>query len=264
MEEIVKKTTLFALMFVLCMVSYSVTAHAEWNFGLGTGPFLLNVKGDQGFHTDIVGPITWDVDLDNEDMKDLMDSAIGLGGYATDGQWMIKYSFAMLKLEDDPSMSLTGGGFASAELEFDITAGELTVGYPVVSNESYVLRPYVGVRYIKHELSTDLTVTVGSDTTRLSQDVDENWTDVLVGASLDVPFAQKFNWNVTADAGFGGSEGTYLGSTGITWLFAKHWSTTLYGKYLAVEFENGSKGDADWYLYDVDEFGTGLNLMYNW
>ncbi len=259
-----KKTTLLVLMFVLCMVSYSVTAHAEWNFGLGTGPFLLNVKGDQGFHTDIAGPLTWDVDLDNEDMKDLRDSAIGFGGYATDGQWMIKYSFGKLKLEDDTSMSLSGGGSASAELGFDITAGEMSVGYPMVANESYILRPYVGVRYLKHELSAHLTVADGSTKMFMSQHVDESWTDILVGASLDVPFAQKFNWNVTTDAGFGGSEGTYLGSTGITWLFAKHWSTTLYGRYMAVEFENGSKGDADWYLYDVDEFGTGLTLVYNW
>ena len=70
-------------------------------------------------------------------------------------------------------------------------------------------------------------------------------------------------WNNRITAGFGGSEGTYMGQTGITWIFYKGWSSTLYGNYTAVEFENGDEGDSDWYLYDIDEFGIGLGFLYN-
>jgi len=97
-----------------------------------------------------------------------------------------------------------------------------------------------------------------------SKSIDESWTDILIGLSADVPFAEKWNWNIKADAGFGGSEGTYLASTGLTWRFYGGWSGTLFGKFVAVEYENASKGDPDWYLYDVDESTLGLTITYNW
>ena len=56
----------------------------------------------------------------------------------------------------------------------------------------------------------------------------------------------------------------YFGYTGITWHFFKHWAATVYGKYTAFDIENGSKGDADWYLYDVDEYGAGLSVLVTW
>ena len=86
----------------------------------------------------------------------------------------------------------------------------------------------------------------------------------LIGLSADVPFAEKWIWNIKGDVGFGESEGTYLASTGLTWRFYGGWSATLFGKYVAVEFENDSKGDSDWYLYDVDESTLGLTILYNW
>ena len=81
--------------------------------------------------------------------------------------------------------------------------------------------------------------------------------------TLAVPLAEKWVWNNRVDAGFGGSEGTYSANTGVTWRFYKGWASTLYSKYTAIEFENGNRGDADWYLYDVDEFGVGLAVLYN-
>jgi hypothetical protein len=51
--------------------------------------------------------------------------------------------------------------------------------------------------------------------------------DILVGLSADVPFAEKWNWNIKADGGFGGSEGTYLAPTCITWRFWRGLSATL-------------------------------------
>jgi len=44
----------------------------------------------------------------------------------------------------------------------------------------------------------------------------------------------------------------------------EHWSGTLFGKLAAVEYENAARGDADWYLYDVDETTLGLTVMFNW
>ena len=249
------------------IIGLAAPVHAEWHFGIGTGPMRLNSKGDQGFNIAIggVGPVEFDVDLAPDDFDDLTSSALGLGGYATDGKWRIQYSIGQLKLEDDAGVTTANGSSVNAELGFDITAGELIVGYPIYQNASCTVLIHGGARYTKHELDSDVTVVVtGIGTAQLKRNIDEDWTDVVFGLSADIPFAEKGTWSNRIDAGFGGSDGTYLVYTGLTWRFFEHWSGTLYGKYTAVDFENGSRGDSDWYLYDVDEFGPGLNILYHW
>jgi hypothetical protein len=251
----------FFVLAGLLSISLSGVAHADWSFGIGTGIFRLNVDGDMGFNVANAGPVEFDVDLDPDDIDDIMETAFGFGGYATDGKWMIQSSFGMLELEDDTSRTIAGVGTVSSELGFDMTGGEITVGYPIYECTSLILRLHAGVRYTEHELDADVRI---DGTPVRGGDIDEDWTDALFGISAGVPFAEKWTWNNKFNAGFGGSEGTYFAQTGITWRFLKHWSATLYGKYTAVEYENGSKGDPDWYLYDVDEFGLGLGVLFNW
>ena len=89
------------------------------------------------------------------------------------------------------------------------------------------------------------------------------WTDVLIGTSLGYVLSPKWTWSAGADAGFGGSEGTYSFKTGLSWKALKHFSFSPNFKYSAIEFENGVKGDSDWYLYDANEFGAGLSVLYH-
>jgi hypothetical protein len=122
---------------------------------------------------------------------------------------------------------------------------------------------YTGIRYLKHDI--DLSINGdGFVGINRSKSINESWTDVLAGISADVPLADAWNWNIKTEAGFGGSEGTYLASTGLTWQFYDRWSATLFAKYVAVDYENGSRGDEDAYLYDVDETTLGLTIGYNW
>jgi len=252
------KLFLFVLAGLL-VINFGSVAHADWSFGIGTGIFRMGMDGDMGLNMNIAGPVEFDVDLDPDDISDMLETAFGFSGYATDRKWTIQYSFGMLELEDDPSVVLPSGVSVSSEFGFEVTGGEITVGYPIYHGTSLIVRLHGGVRYTEHELDADTTIVdpVGT-TTRLSHDIDEDWTDALVGISVGVPLAEKWMWNNKFNAGFGGSEGTYFAQTGITWRFLKHWSATLSGKYTAVEFENGDKGDSDWYLYDVDEFGLGI------
>jgi hypothetical protein len=207
----------------LLSVSLSGVAHADWSFGIGTGIFRVNFDGDIGYNIEYnnIGPVEHDVDLDADDVSDVMETAFGLGGYATDGKWMIQYSFGMLELEDDASVVLSSGDSVYSKIGFDKTNAELTVGYPI----------YHDARYTDHEIDRDLTI---NGTRVASRDIDEDWTDALFGISADIPFAEKWMWNNKFNAGFGGSEGTYFAQTGVTWRFLKHWSASLYGKYTAV------------------------------
>lgn len=258
----------FYLLIVICtmtIIGITTAAHADWNFGIGTGILFLNAEGDQGLHVNLINmPVTLDVDLDPDDFQDLMESAIGFGGYATDGTWMIKYSYGKLELGGDASRTISAiNTTVSADIGFDITGAEATVGYAFYKSPELVVSVDGGARYIKHELDATIKAT-GAITGSRSRSIDESWTDVLIGASVAVPFSSKWIWNTSANAGLGGSDGTYHGSTGITWRFLEHWSTTLHAKYTAIDFENGSKGDSDWYLYDANEFGWGINVLYNW
>jgi hypothetical protein len=253
---------LISIMFVVGLMCMTANARAEWHFGIGTGPHFLAVDGDVGMDT-AVAPIELSIDLGFDDIQDATDSVLGFGGYATDGKWMIQYKLGRLQLEDNATRGFGNGVTLSAKAEFSVTEGELTVGYPILTNPSLMIRGYGGIRYLRHELDLYITGTgfVGVDR---SKSIDESWTDALVGLSIDVPFAPKWNWNVKADAGFGGSEGTYLASTGLTWRFYDGWSVTAAANYKAVDFENDSRGDADWYMYDVDETTLGLTILYNW
>jgi len=253
---------------VLCisltaLVFFSSAAHAKWSFGIGTGFSLLNVDGTIGFNSPLIsGPVKFDLKFDPDDVNDLMQSAFGFGGYATDGTWLFQYSYGNLELEGEGSTPV-GASTVSARINFEMTGAEMTLGYPVYKTSSLVTLVDAGVRFTKHEYHNRISAS-GAVTGQRDNNFDHDWTDAIFGVSVIVPFAQKWTWNTRLNAGFGGSDGTYLASTGVTWRFLEHWSAGLVGKYMAVDFENASEGDSDWYLYDVDESTLSLNILYNW
>ncbi len=259
----VKKVLTVALMNLLMVIGFTSVSYADWSFGVGTGLFGLNVDGTLGLTTTLAGAVEMDVDLDAGDTMDLMESAFGLGGYATDGTWKIKYAIGKLELEGSESNSLPAiSSTVSSTVNFEATFAEVIVGYPVIRTPSVIVSLDGGVRYTGHDISSQLVIT-GGVTESVTRNIDESWTDFLIGGTVTVPFTKAWIWDTSVNAGFGGSEGTYFAQSGLTWIFHEHWSSTLYGKYTAIEYESGSKGATDWYLYDVDEFGAGLTILYH-
>ena len=264
MKTIRLQRVLLTLTIVLLLVgSTSVYAQSKWRAGIGTGFSLLNLEGDWGFHTEAFGPIlATDVDLSPDDIMDVMEGAIGFGGYVTNGKVMVQYSFLHLKLGDEPSGTLPNGLDFEFDLELEMTQAELTVGYTAYTdpNGKVSLQPYVGVRYKKHDWSADLTVFAGTPE-EISRGIDENWTDALVGAALNVSVAPQVRWNTRFDVGFGGSNSTLAGATALTWTPLRWLTLSPNAFFKAIDFENGDQGDPDWYLYDMSEFGGGLSFM---
>jgi len=240
----------------------SSSAGAAWHGGVGTGLARMNAEGDQGLNLGDLGPVQAEIDLSPDDFNDLMESAIGFGGYLTNGTIMIQYSLAQIKLGGDPSGTLESGDTYEGEWSFDITLGELTAGYPVYQHPQgkIILHPYVGVRYMKHDLGAELTV-VGATTTEVSRGIDHSWTDALLGAAVNVGVSPKVRWNTRADVGFGGSDGTFSVATALAWTPLSWLTLSPNAFFKAIDFENGEEGDADWYLYDANEFGWGLAFM---
>lgn len=259
-----KKYIFVPVITVMTFIFFSSAAYAEWHFGIGTGLALNNIDGKQGFTSALVGPIKYDVNLDPEDFNDLTKTAFGFGGYATDGTWLIQFAFANIELEDKASEFVPAlDSTATVEINFKMIGAELTAGYPVYKTPSLVAMIDGGVRYTKHEFDNSLRVK-GAVTGRGSNSFDHDWTDAVLGVIVNVPFAKQWIWNNRLNAGFGGSDGTYLASTGVTWRFLKHWSAGITGKYASVKYENGSRSDRNWYLYDADESSVGLTVLFNW
>ena len=261
--------TLLSLLISISFVSASQAE--EWSHGIGTGLFGLNLDGNVGVHTNLAGSILIeDADLDFDDISNLMESAIGFAGYSTDGTWTIRYAYQSLELEGSKSHAipanpvLAAGHSLNASMNFEATGAELLVGYAVFKDPSAIVSVDGGVRYTKHELNASLGISGPSLNSTLTRNLEEDWTDVLIGATVTVPLTDEWIWITIANAGFGGSEGTYTGQTGVTWKFHENWSTTVYGKYAAVEYENSSRNNSGWYLYDVDEFGLGVGIAYSW
>jgi hypothetical protein len=256
----VRKSFILIMICLVTMGFHSMAqANDEWNFGLGTGFFGLNLDGTVGMDlTTIDTAVEIDIDMSSSDVGDIMETAYGLGGYATNGTWLIDYSVHYLKLEGDESFST--GNVSRIDLQYENSGFEIMVGYPVLKNSNIVVSLHGGVRYTSHESEISV-IRLG---TTYTKNIDEDWVDALIGLSANIPVAEKWMWNNRITAGFGGSEGTYSAFSGLSWQFHKNWSTSLYGKYTAVEFENSTKGDADWYLYDVDEYGAGINILFHW
>lgn len=240
---------------------------APWVFGLGTGLSALSTEGTMGFDTPTFGPIEGDYDLSPDEVRDFMETAFGFATMATNGNWTIRASFLTIELGGEPSGMLDAGfgGFDwAADAFFKITGGEVTVGRTVYRSASnkFSFTPHVGARYSKHELGLDLTIEDGGPTVLTADFVDENWTDVLVGTSFDFHLSPKVTWSTTFNAGFGGSEGSYRAATSLAWSPWSHWVFAPNASFTSTEFENGARGDSDWYLYDSDDTTFGLAVMY--
>lgn len=263
-------TGITVLMFVVSflLVNTSPSYAKKWFFGVGTGMTAQNVQGDQGLTTANFGSIQGEVDLDPEEFKDLMQTAFGLGGYATDGTWLLQGTFARFELGGEPSGELpasVGGGTFTADFAFDITLGRFSVGRTVYrsENKKFSFTPYAGVRYLKHELGADYSIVQGSTTTEVKRAVDHSWADVLIGTGIGYALTPKVSFSAGGDAGFGGSEGTFSFNTGLSFKPIKWFSIGPTFSYIAIKYENGAKGEPEWYLYDCNEFGAGVSFLFH-
>ncbi len=237
-------------------------AHAEWQYGIGTGIFRWNIDGKIGFNSPNHGPVEIDTELNPSDIDRIKGSAIGFAGFASNGTWNITGSFMHAVMEDDDTDTNPFGEQVKWDAEWDITNAELFLGRHVYKSKSFLVGVSGGVRFFRHDWEIDSTVLSTNDRDQLK--VDAEWADIVIGGNILVPFLEKWRWNTTAQAGFGEDSTHYELSTGVSWKFHKHWSIGANARYLTFDYEDGNKGDSDWYSYDADEFGWGLTAMFTW
>lgn len=254
MKNIIK-AVLFLFVTVLATQSF---AEDDWKHGIGTGFFALNIDGVMGMDTNLLGSVYSDVELNSSELSDVLETAFGIGGVSISGKWKVLYSLQYMELGGTQNGVTGVAAPATIDATFAASGAEVAGVYRFAMTGKNAWGMLGGIRYGRHEFDTIVT----SGATTLTKNIDENWTDVVIGLTHDYIISKEWSWNTRVDAGFGGSEGTVLFSTGATWKIADEWVASFNGKYFANEYENGTEGDADWYLYDVDEFGVGANILF--
>jgi hypothetical protein len=222
-------------------------AQDEWKFGIGTGISSFSLDGDVGFASP-GGGVIFEVDLDNSDTQDLLESGFGLGGFAAKGKWRILYGVGTLTLEDED------GGL---EAEWERLQAELAVVYNFGKAGNHAFGVLFGARHTSHDWEFKFMST--------SVDFDESWTDGIIGLTHAVPFAEKWSWSNRVDVGGGDSEGSSFFSTSIARRFGERWSANVTLKQTTTEFgERSDSSQSDFYFYDVDEPAIGIGFLYMW
>ncbi|NQY33211.1 MAG: outer membrane beta-barrel protein [Coraliomargarita sp.] len=210
----------------------AATAQAEWKFGIGAGVGVFDIDGDLS-----EGGVSGDFEYDTGDIE----SAFGLNGYAANGPWTIKAFGSYLEVEADQD----AGNVTIPDLTFERTTFESTVGYTYASDSDWKLGVFGGLKYV------DIDISAGG------AGGDDDFIDVVIGATASYMFAEKWSWDSMVDASFGDSEGTYGVTSGVTWRFAKNWSTSAMLAWETYEY------DVEDSTLDADEIVLGLGIMYH-
>lgn len=245
------------------MLTPAALAEDDWKFGIGTGMFALNIDGDTGFDT-VLGPVDLETDLDTSEIQDLLDSAVGLGGFASKGKWLLRFSASQMKLEGSVSGMGPMTSPATATASFTAQGAEFAAHYRFALTGKHAWSVIGGVRYTSHEYDFLLSIDdmPPAAPTMLTRNIDQDWTDVVIGIAHATKLGEKWSWSTRLDVGFGGSEGSSVFNTGFGWQVGKSWLLNFYAQNNMVDFENDNRGDPDWYLYDANEFGVGVGVNY--
>lgn len=209
-----------------------------------------------------VRDFTTEVDASFSDIFDKLEGGFMGLFTATKGPWTFGLEGVYMRLESDPSRTVTGpGGVVSANGQLDVTNKLYVVqgsaGYRVLDDRTQV-DLLGGLRWTK--LDSDLSVTVqftpgivfpgGSASVSGS----ENWTDVVVGAQLTHPLSETVALFGYADVGAGGSDLTYQLVGGVNWQFARNFSAKAGYRYLYWDYED------DGTVWDMAASGVYVGL----
>lgn len=255
-------STVLAAVAIAALLPMNAQAK-DWSHSVGTGFQFLFFEGDVGFDT-AFGPIEVEVDLDPSDIMDYLDSALGINGMSTNGDWTINYGFGYMKLSEGQSGAIEPPADDPIPVALDMAYTVMSLDFSVSRNfyrsENAALNFMVGARWTDQDVEIDTVV--GEEV--FAGGTDESWVDGYAGFTHSLVLSPKVTWSSRATAGLGGSDFMYTITTGLGWRFANHWVAGLGYKMNSHDYESGSKGDPDWFKYDAVDHGPTLTINYVW
>lgn len=236
------------------LLSPGVALADDWQFGLGTGLYRLEIDGDTGFNTRLRGPVEFDASMDSDEVADVMESGAGINVIARNGDWTIVLGHAQLELQDDVKGNV-GAVTAELDVTFEGSSSELSAEYTFAKSGDNTF----GVLFGAVRTSQEYTAEISGAGATFEGTAEDDWVDVIVGFTHSYAINSTTIWSSRVDVG---SEGRRFFNTGVTWILTENWSTRLYASATQYDYEEGSEGDDDWYMYDATESGFGLGVAY--
>ncbi len=198
-----------------------------------------------------------DVNVDFSDILENLDGAFMGSFLAKHGNWMVLGDLVYADLSDSTRLSVA----RSPTLKYSQTLliASAIGGYRLpIANQDIDLSVTAGLRYQRLTAKTSLTsgtfpVSVQSDTTR-------DWTDPIVGLSLQYEFNDRWFVNGIADVGgFGvGSQFTSQGFLAAGYNWSSHISTAIGYRALYTDYQSGSGSNT--FDYETTIHGPFMSL----
>ncbi len=246
------------LLISISLVSVASTAYSQdWSFGIGTGLSALDVDADAGFGT-VSGPIDFDASMKPSDFREYTESAVGLGGFAKKDNLTISYAISRLELTDDLS-AVQGGNTGVLDLTFKVRSAEVLLNHTLSRSGKSSWGLIDGLRYLHQKYESRLTI---NGTQIFDGSVDDYWLDAVLGVSHAYSISPRLTWSTQLDYGFGGSERTTHFNTGFSKVIGTSWILGGSLDFKNMKYEEGDRGDLDWFLYDAEETSIVVSFLY--
>ena len=244
------------LLSALAAGTFALTANpanaAEWSYQIEPYFLGVNIDGDAG-----IGRVTGaDVDVDTDDILENLD----LGGMVRfdarhENGWGVILDYAFMDLSDD--ISGPRGGVVEAEVFQGIFEALLVRG---TQSGDAQLDYFAGVRWWNNEVDVEIDPVLLPGTA--SRSVEEDWVDLVIGASWINPISEKWSFLLRGDVGGGGADFTASTTVGFRYQIGESTQLDLHYKGLAVDYEDGTRGQPGYFNYDTITHGPVIGLIF--
>ena len=206
-------------------------------------PYLLlpTITGETALGR--VGP--QEIAVETDDVFSHLDVGFMLRGEVGHGRWSVLADLAYMDLEDEVRIG---------DLELVQLIAEGDLGYRIDLPRGWV-ELLAGARI--WDLEATLAPLIGEDI-----GMEQSWIDPVVGARAALPLLLGFGLYGRGDlGGFGvGSDFTCQLEAGATWRPLPLLSVELGYRALAVDYEDGDRGERGYFAYDTVTHGVQLGL----
>ena len=233
---------------VMALVATAPLQAEDWKHEIAPYLWGSGLDGTTG-----AGPVTVDVDADFGDILDHLELGF-MGMYrASRDRLSITVDGIYSQLESDGTGPIE---LVRGEVELEQTLLEVDVGYAVTEH----LVMFGGLRY--NDVTTKVSAT-GPLGNTLSGEIDEDWTDPVIGARYTWPFSEQWSVTLRGDiGGFGvGSDFAWQGAATLRWQSSPRFGVLAAYRYIYADFEDGS--GSDFFKYDMAMHGPALGVVFS-
>lgn len=170
----------------------------------------------------------------------------------------ISYSLGQIEMQEDVSAS-QGPLSGTFDMTFTTAGAEVLVGYTFSRSNKNIWDVKGGLRYTSQEYEGEMTI---NGTQIFDSTIDDEWADAVIGLGHTYVISPTTSWSSQIDVSSGDSEGTRHLNTGINWIYNENWVFRGSVDVKDIEYQNGDRGDSDYFLYDADETNIGASFLY--